>query len=374
MTGTKIRVGIVGANLHRGWAAWAHVPALAELDEYELVAVATRRPETAREAAATFHVPHAFTDAGELAAHPYVDLVVVSVRAAGHSAAVRAALAAGKHVLCEWPLTVRAAEAVDLADAATAAGVVHAVGLQAYASAGARFVRDVLDGGRIGRVESVSFIGAGDPLGGGRIPQGLAWSTAADAGNSLLSIMVGHTLATIDQIAGQLVEVSAVAANLHDRVEVAGTGETMANEVAGQVAVAGRFAGGGVASIVLHGGSAPGPDGFHLKIAGTEGTLTVTPAQPGQYSNWAEWRVRIAPVDGVPEDLPVPERYRVPGVPVGPVANVAGLYRQIGQAIMNGRQAHPSFHVAARHQRTLEAIEQAARTGVRQHIGEVVPA
>lgn len=162
--------------------------------------MATRRPETAREAAATFHVPHAFTDAGELAAHPDVDLVVVSVRAAGHSAAVRAALAAGKHVLCEWPLTVHAAEAVDLADTATAAGVVHAVGLQAYASAGARFVRDVLDSGRIGRVESVSFIGAGDPLGGSQIPRDLAWSTAADAGNSLLSIMVGHTLATIDQV------------------------------------------------------------------------------------------------------------------------------------------------------------------------------
>jgi len=172
---------------------------------------------------------------------------------------------------------------------------------------------------------------------------------------------------------GELAEVSAVAANLNDQVTVIESGEIVDNHLAGQWAFAGRFTDGALASVSLHGGNAPSPDGFLLRIAGTEGTLTVTPTRPSEYVGWAEWRVRVAPVDAIAEDLPVPDHYRVvpAGVPAGPVANIAALYHEIAQAIAEGRQAHPNFHTALRHQRTLAAIEQAAQTGVRQHIGEV---
>jgi predicted dehydrogenase len=372
----RIRVGIVGASAARGWAAAAHMPALASLDEYDLVAVATTREESARAAARAYGARHAFAGATALAGHPDVDLVVVSVKAPDHAPAVQAALAAGKHVLSEWPLTVAAGEAAELAGAATAAGVVHAVGLQAYASPGARFVRDLVREGRIGEVESVAFTGGGDPLGGSRILRDLTWGVAAGTANDVLTIMVGHTLSAVELLAGELVEVSAVTANRHDRVRVVETGETVANEVAGQVAVAGRLAGGAVASITLQGGNAPGPDGFHLRLAGTEGTLTVTPADPGHYSNWAAWRVRLAATGVAPEELAVPERYRIApaALPDGPAANVAGLYRLVAAAIHGAPAEHPTFHTAARHQRTLEAIAAAARTGVRQLTTEVVSA
>ena len=96
--------------------------------------------------------------------------MVASVKVPAHAAVIRAALAAGKHVYAEWPLGVDLAEASALAGAAAAAGVVHAVNLQAYHSPGARFVADLLAGGRIGPVQSVSMTAAGDPLGGSRIP------------------------------------------------------------------------------------------------------------------------------------------------------------------------------------------------------------
>jgi predicted dehydrogenase len=115
---------------------------------------------SARAAAEAFGARYAFADAGELAAHPEVDLVVVSVKAPAHAEATRAALAAGKHVLTEWPLGVDVVEARALADAADRAGVVHAVGLQGYHSPGARFVSDLLTDGRIGQVESVAMITA----------------------------------------------------------------------------------------------------------------------------------------------------------------------------------------------------------------------
>jgi predicted dehydrogenase len=363
----RIRVGIVGAS-PRSWATAAHLPALAHLDDLTVTAVATTRKESAREAAGTFGIRHAFASAEELAFHPEVDLVVASVKVPAHAAVIRAALAAGKHVFAEWPLGADLAEASALADAAAAAGVVHAVNLQAYHSPGARFVADLLADGRIGAVESVSMTAAGDPLGGSRIPRSLAWSTEPAAGNNLLTVMAGHALAALERMTGPLADVSAVLANLHDRVTVAETGELIANHVPGQVALHGRLGSGALLSLSIHGGSAAAPGGFTITIAGTGGTLTITPDNPGHYPGWAEWRVRLTGTDGAAADLPIPDRCRVTpaGEPAGPAANIAALYREVAQAITEGRPAHPGFGTAVHHHRTLAAIERAAQTGVRQ--------
>ena len=363
----RIRVGIVGAS-PQSWASAAHLPALAHLDELTVTAVATTRLDSARAAADTFGISHAFASADELAADPEVDLVVVSVKAPAHAGVIRAALAAGKHVYSEWPLGVDLAEASALADVAKAAGVVHAVNLQAYHSPGARFAADLLAAGRIGQVESVSMIAAGDPLGGSRIPRSLAYSTDPAGGNNVLTIMTGHALAALERVAGPLADVSAVLANRHDRVAVAETGELIANRVPGQVALHGRLAGGALLSLSIHGGSAAAPAGFAITIAGTDGTLAITPADPGHYPGWAEWRIRLRGTDSAVTDLPVPDKYRVipPGVPAGPPAHIAALYREIAQAITDGRPAHPGFDTAVHHHRTLEAIERADRTGTRQ--------
>lgn len=66
---SRIRVGVVGANPNRGWSTSAHLPALAQLPEYEITAVATTRKESARETAERFGVPLAFDSAdGRVAA------------------------------------------------------------------------------------------------------------------------------------------------------------------------------------------------------------------------------------------------------------------------------------------------------------------
>jgi predicted dehydrogenase len=44
----RIRVGIIGANPDRGWAAQAHIPALQSLsDDFEITALSTSRRESA---------------------------------------------------------------------------------------------------------------------------------------------------------------------------------------------------------------------------------------------------------------------------------------------------------------------------------------
>ncbi|GLW72054.1 oxidoreductase [Kitasatospora phosalacinea] len=356
-----IRVGIVGAS---GWANASHLPALAGLDEYAVTAVATTRRASAEAVAAAHGVPHALTDAAALVAHPEVDLVVVSVRAAGHAAVVRAALAAGKDVLSEWPLGVDAAEAEDLARAAEAAGVRHAVNLQGHWSPDARFLADLLAAGRIGRLEAAVLVAAGDPLGGARIAPELEWSTDPAGGTSLLTVMAGHFLAVLHRVAGPLVEVSARLPGAREHVEVTGTGRTVPNGVPAHLMLLGTLENGAAASVTVHGGSGT-PDGFLLRLVGSAGTLTAIPATPGSYPHWTDWEIRL---DGEP--LEVPADYRtVPFHPAdGPVANVAALYREFAEAAAANRPPHPDFRTAAAHHRLLAAVERSAATGTPQEV------
>ena len=121
-TNSKIRVGIIGANPNRGFASIAHIPALKTLRDFEITAVCTTRQDSADAAARHFGVPLAFSDAEKLAQHPDVDLVTVSVKVPDHYLPVMAAIEAGKHVYCEWPLGRNTDEAVRMLDAAKRQG------------------------------------------------------------------------------------------------------------------------------------------------------------------------------------------------------------------------------------------------------------
>src|SRR4030081_1501487 len=116
-TGSKIRVGIIGVSPQRGFASIAHIPALQALSEFEITAICTTRQDSADAAAKHFGVPLAFCDPEKLAHHPDVDLVTVSVKVPDHYRPVMAAIDAGKHVYCEWPLGRNTAEAHEMLEA-----------------------------------------------------------------------------------------------------------------------------------------------------------------------------------------------------------------------------------------------------------------
>ena len=143
-TTDRIRVGIVGASPGRGFASIAHIPALRALPEMEITAVCTTRQESADAAAKHFGIPLAFADPGQLAQHPEVDLVTVCVKVPDHYQPVMAAIEAGKHVYCEWPLGRDTNEAVRMLEAAQRKGVIHAVGLQGQVSPAICYARDLI--------------------------------------------------------------------------------------------------------------------------------------------------------------------------------------------------------------------------------------
>src|ERR1700731_2423181 len=214
-TGSKIRVGIVGANPQRGFASIAHIPALQALPEFEISAVCTTRQDSADAAARHFRVPLAFSDPERLAQHPDVDLVTVSVKVPDHYRPVMAAIEAGKHVYCEWPLGRNTEEAAEMLDAAQRRGIRHAVGLQGQLSPTLNYVKDLIADGYVGRVLAAALIGCA-PNWGKTIDR----SYQADVANgaNLMTITGGHQIDALCYCLGEFREISAFALSQRDRI------------------------------------------------------------------------------------------------------------------------------------------------------------
>ncbi len=94
----RIRLGFIGAG---GIVQRALAPAVKAADGVVLQTVAARSQERAD---ALEPAGRSYTDYAALLADPTVDLVYVALDNAGHLPWTLAALAAGKHVLCEKPL------------------------------------------------------------------------------------------------------------------------------------------------------------------------------------------------------------------------------------------------------------------------------
>ncbi len=149
----KIRVGIVGLKPEISWAARAHIPALRKLsDMFEIAGVANTSLASAEEAAQVYDIPRAFANVEALAQSPDIDLIAVTVRVPFHLELVKAAVDAGKHVYCEWPLGNGLAEAEVMAEMVRAKGVVGVAGTQARVTPEILYLRQLVQDGYVGEV------------------------------------------------------------------------------------------------------------------------------------------------------------------------------------------------------------------------------
>jgi predicted dehydrogenase len=362
-----IGVGVIGASPDHSWAAFSHLPALAVLPEYELRAVSTSRPESAQAAGSSLGVP-GFHDHVALVNYPGVDLVVVSVRVARHRELVLAALEAGKHVLCEWPLGNGLDETLELADAARERDMVAVVGLQGQFSPALNRARDLIADGYVGDVLSTTLVASCWVYGGSIAPNN-AYMTDIANGANLMTVQTGHVLDAVASCVGELSEVAASIATVRPDVEVEGTAEVRRATTPDQIAIHGRLESGGTASVHIRGGRFRGTN-MLWEINGTEGDLVIRGdgahinnddgGEPTLHGGRGD-EARIEP-------LPIPPEYRwvPPETPAGPPYNVAQLYRRLASDIREGTACCPTFdHAVARH-RLVAAIQTAAETGTRQ--------
>src|SRR5438270_3397940 len=116
-------MGLVGP----GFVGAHHIDAVRRLGFVDVVAVAASSDASARRKADALGVPRAYGSFEGLIADPDVDVVHNTTPNYLHVPVILAALARGKHVISDKPLTTNAADAPLLLDASTRAGVVHDV-------------------------------------------------------------------------------------------------------------------------------------------------------------------------------------------------------------------------------------------------------
>ena len=145
---SPLTVGFIGA----GFMATVHSRA-ARASRARLLAISAGSPGTAERTARELGIERA--EATGAAVIDAVDLVHVVTPNASHVEYALAALAAGRHVICEKPLATTAADAQRLVDAAEAAGVVAAVPFVYRYHPMVREARARIASGRSGRVLSI---------------------------------------------------------------------------------------------------------------------------------------------------------------------------------------------------------------------------
>ena len=359
----RIRVGIIGANPDRGWAAQAHIPALKSLsNDFEITALSTSRRESADAASKLFGVPVAFDIHQDLVNSAIVDVVAITVKVPYHLELATAALDAGKAVYCEWPLGNGLKEAETLAALAKKKGVLAVAGLQARSAPSVVYVRDLIKQGYVGEVLSTTLIGSGMGWGPTVEPYN-AYVNDKKNGATMLSIALGHAADALCHCLGEARELSATMTVRRKSFTITGTSESKPMTTDDQVLVSGLLEDGAALSIHYRGGVSRGTN-LLWEINGTEGDLQLTAA--GGQAQIFEMTVRGGKgATSSLEVLPVPEQYRW-SPPPGPSTNVAQAYARFAHDYREGTHLCPTFDDAVTRHRMLNAIETAAATGQRQ--------
>ena len=355
----KIRLGLIGASVRGTWSSRSHLPAVKASGDIELTAVCTTRADSAEAARQAYGARLAFDDWRKLVASPEIDAVAVVVRVPSHYEPTKAALQAGKHVYCEWPLGRTTAEAVELADLAKANGLATAVGLQARVNPTIMYLRELVAAGYVGEILAVHVMLMRDGV--LTRPSHRTWQRDAELGANTLTIANGHTIDAMRFVTGDFARLSAVVATPAKQWLDTGTNTWLDVTSPDNILVSGRLANGAVASVhiaaIPYAGS-----GYRMEIYGRDGTLVAAGEDSPQLGavslHGAQKGNALAPI-AVPGHLTVASS----ATPSGEAGNVGQMYTLFARAIRDGGGQPPDFATSVELHRLVDAIKLASDEG-----------
>jgi D-xylose 1-dehydrogenase (NADP+, D-xylono-1,5-lactone-forming) len=144
--------GILSTSRH---AAKLVIPAIREVKSAEAYAVASRNGDRAREYANANTIAHSFTSYEALLASDEIDIVYIPLPNSLHKEWAIKAAQAGKHILCEKPIALNAAEAEEIVAAVEQAGVKLAEAFQWRYHPQAERIHQLVHAGRIGEMKLI---------------------------------------------------------------------------------------------------------------------------------------------------------------------------------------------------------------------------
>ncbi len=354
-----VRVGIVGAGAVTGYH---HVPALRLDPRAELVALCDANAELLAQRVKEWDVPWSTTDPEELCRREDVDAVVVATPNHTHRPITLAAVEAGKHVMCEKPLGLSAQEARTMWQAAQAADVVHMTAFTYRFAPSMKYMLHLLRTGVLGEprhFRSQRFLDWPETSWGWR-------QYRATAGAGDLYDMTIHRIDFALDLLGPLARVCGAVARFAKRDTTPDGTPCPPSEVDDWSALLGIFRSG--ATGVWEGTTLA--KGYHLRgfghewaeLNGSEATAVYRLHEPnviliGRHGE--DLQPRSVPVEFLkPQDSPRPTEGDDP----------ATLFRydlmwEFVSAIVQGRQAVPSFADGYRAQVVADAVLQSFEEG-----------
>jgi 1,5-anhydro-D-fructose reductase (1,5-anhydro-D-mannitol-forming) len=153
--GDTMRWGLIGASN----IAAAHMMSAIRANGGEIVSVLSASPDRARAYADEHGIPDGHSDLDALLAGE-IDAVYISTTNEKHFPQAMAAIAVGKHVLCEKPLAMNVADAVTMVRAAARAGLAFGTNHHLRNAGSHLAIRDIVSSGRIGEVLSARVMHA----------------------------------------------------------------------------------------------------------------------------------------------------------------------------------------------------------------------
>ena len=159
----KLRIGLIGFGFMGKTHLWSvrNLPFFyktAELGfEAEVAVVCASTLERAEAFAAEYGIPRAAATPEEIISDPDIDVIDICTPNPFHYEVAKAAILAGKVVLCEKPLTLTAAEADELARLACERGVICGTVFNNRFLAPVMRARQLIDEGRLGRILGFEF-------------------------------------------------------------------------------------------------------------------------------------------------------------------------------------------------------------------------
>ena len=151
-TSAGIGVGLVGYGLG---GRLFHAPYIAAVDGLRIAAIATSDPRRAASARAEHPEAEVLATVDALLDHPDVEVVVVVTPNRWHAPIGTRALEAGRHVVVDKPIAMDVAEAARLIEAGERSGRILTAYQNRRWDGDFQTVRSLIDGGRLGAVDSL---------------------------------------------------------------------------------------------------------------------------------------------------------------------------------------------------------------------------
>ena len=372
----KTGVGIIGygfiGKVHAfGWRSIPFYYDPPPLD-VRLVEVATSSSSTAEAALRHGGFESATDDWRRLIERKDIGIIDVCTPNPLHAEQLKAAMAAGKHIYCDKPLTVTMREADEVGLAMKSWQGIGGMTFQNRFFSGVQRTRQLIDEGFLGTLVSFRAVylhsGSIDPS------APLKWKLRASEGGGVLRDLGSHLLDMVDWLAGPMEEIRMETRILYP-TRPDGAGGVQAVDAEDQVVLTVRVAGGALGTLEASKIATGAEDDLRVELHGTRGAIRFDLMQPDflEIYSLADPAMPLGGTRGW-KRVAALSRYAAPAGFPSPRATSGWMRGHVHcqytflKAVAEGRQPDPSLSRGIEVQRLMECAEKSAQTGAWQKV------